>query len=297
VVSRRSGLGKGLGSLIPTTERLQDSDAQLRELPISEIRANTYQPRNHFDEDALVSLSASIQAVGVLQPILVRELGPDSYELIAGERRWRAARRVGLQTIPAIVRTVENEASLEQALVENLHREDLGPLEEAAAYQQLVEEFELTQDQVATRVGKSRSAVANTLRLLQLPASIQRLLADGQLSAGHARALLATPDRAFQEKLARAIVAEKLSVREVEERVRDHTGEPAITEVTPAAGNEPVVRAAPLLELEEMLSDHLDTRVHVSMGSRKGRIVIDFATLEDLERIYRVVLDGKESAD
>jgi ParB family chromosome partitioning protein len=297
VVSRRSGLGKGLGSLIPTTERLQDSDAQLRELPISEIRANTYQPRSHFDEEALVSLSASIQAVGVLQPILVRETGPDSYELIAGERRWRAARRVGLQTIPAIVRAVENEASLEQALVENLHREDLGPLEEAAAYQQLVEEFGLTQEQVASRVGKSRPAVANTLRLLQLPASIQRLLADGQLSAGHARALLGSPDRAFQEKLARAIVAEKLTVREVEERVRDHSGEevPASTGDTPV--REPIVRAAPLLELEEMLSDHLDTRVQVSMGSRKGRIVIDFATLEDLERIYRVVLDGKESSD
>jgi ParB family chromosome partitioning protein len=296
-VSRRSGLGKGLGSLIPTTERLQDSDAQLRELPISEIRANTYQPRSHFDEEALVSLSASIQAVGVLQPILVRETGPDSYELIAGERRWRAARRVGLQTIPAIVRAVENEASLEQALVENLHREDLGPLEEAAAYQQLVEEFGLTQEQVASRVGKSRPAVANTLRLLQLPASIQRLLADGQLSAGHARALLGSPDRAFQEKLARAIVAEKLTVREVEERVRDHSGEevPASTGDTPV--REPIVRAAPLLELEEMLSDHLDTRVQVSMGSRKGRIVIDFATLEDLERIYRVVLDGKESSD
>jgi ParB family chromosome partitioning protein len=296
-VSRRSGLGKGLGSLIPTTERLQDSDAQLRELPISEIRANTYQPRSHFDEEALVSLSASIQAVGVLQPILVRETGPDSYELIAGERRWRAARRVGLQTIPAIVRAVENEASLEQALVENLHREDLGPLEEAAAYQQLVEEFGLTQEQVASRVGKSRPAVANTLRLLQLPASIQRLLADGQLSAGHARALLGSPDRAFQEKLARATVAEKLTVREVEERVRDHSGEevPASTGDTPV--REPIVRAAPLLELEEMLSDHLDTRVQVSMGSRKGRIVIDFATLEDLERIYRVVLDGKESSD
>lgn len=220
-MARRSGLGKGLGSLIPTTERLQDSDATLRELPISEIVANTYQPRSHFDEEALVSLSASIRSVGVLQPILVRELGEGSYELIAGERRWRAAKRAGLQTIPAIVRTAEDEGSLEQALVENLHREDLGALEEAAAYQQLIEEFKLTQDQVATRVGKSRSAVANTLRLLQLPTSIQRLLGEGQLSAGHARALLGTPDRAFQEKLAKAIVSEKLTVREVEDRVRD----------------------------------------------------------------------------
>lgn len=299
-MARRSGLGKGLGSLIPTTERLQDSDAILRELPISEIVANTYQPRSHFDEEALVSLSASIRAVGVLQPILVRELGEDSYELIAGERRWRAAKRAGLQTIPAIVRTAEDEGSLEQALVENLHREDLGALEEAAAYQQLVEEFKLTQDQVATRVGKSRSSIANTMRLLQLPTSIQRLLGEGQLSAGHARALLGTPDRAFQEKLAKAIVSEKLTVREVEDRVREHGGTPEPEETTGTTGGTkplPVVRAAPLLELEEMLSEHLDTRVAVSMGQRKGRIVIDFSTLEDLERVYRVIVDGKEPTD
>jgi len=299
-VARRSGLGKGLGSLIPTTERLQDSDAILRELPISEIVANTYQPRSHFDEEALVSLAASIRAVGVLQPILVRELGEDSYELIAGERRWRAAKRAGLQTIPAIVRTAEDEGSLEQALVENLHREDLGALEEAAAYQQLIEEFKLTQDQVATRVGKSRSAVANTMRLLQLPTSIQRLLGEGQLSAGHARALLGTPDRAFQEKLAKATVSEKLTVREVEDRVREHGGtpEPEAGGSTATRTKQPtLVRPAPLLELEEMLSDHLDTRVAVSMGQRKGRIVIDFSTLEDLERVYRVIVDGKEPMD
>ena len=299
-MARRSGLGKGLGSLIPTTERLQDSDAILRELPISEIVANTYQPRSHFDEEALVSLSASIRSVGVLQPILVRELGEDSYELIAGERRWRAAKRAGLQSIPAIVRTAEDEGSLEQALVENLHREDLGALEEAAAYQQLIEEFKLTQDQVATRVGKSRSAVANTMRLLQLPASIQRLLGEGQLSAGHARALLGTPDRAFQEKLAKAAVSEKLTVREVEDRVREHDGTAAADAGTTTTGDtkpSATVRPAPLLELEEMLSDHLDTRVAVSMGQRKGRIVIDFSTLEDLERVYRVIVDGKEPMD
>ncbi|MEX1217767.1 MAG: ParB/RepB/Spo0J family partition protein [Acidimicrobiales bacterium] len=297
-MARRSGLGKGLGSLIPTTERLQDSDAVLRELPISEIVANSYQPRSHFDEEALVSLSASIRSVGVLQPILVRELGEDSYELIAGERRWRAAKRAGLQSIPAIVRTAEDENSLEQALVENLHREDLGALEEAAAYQQLIEEFKLTQDQVATRVGKSRSSVANTMRLLQLPTSIQRLLSEGQLSAGHARALLGTPDRAFQEKLAKITVSEKLTVREVEDRVREH-GERPETEAgaTPTSKPAAAVRPAPLLELEEMLSDHLDTRVSVSMGQRKGRVVIDFSTLEDLERVYRVIVDGKESTD
>lgn len=297
-MGRRSGLGKGLGALIPATERLEDTDAALRELPVSEIRPNSYQPREHFDEEALVSLAASIQAVGVLQPILVRQSGPQEYELIAGERRWRAARRAGLQTIPAIVRPTEDVRSLEQALVENLHREDLTPLEEAAAYQQLIEEFGHTQEEVAQRVGKSRSAVANTLRLLHLPPSIQRLLAEGQISAGHARALLGSPDRLFQEQLARAVVTEHLTVREVEDRVRQHAGETdddAETGLTPAPVA--VVRPAALLELEDLLSSHLDTRVQVSMGAKRGRVVVDFATLEDLERIYRVIVEGPEPTD
>jgi ParB family chromosome partitioning protein len=300
-VGRRSGLGKGLGALIPATERLEDTDAALRELPVSEIRPNSYQPREHFDEEALVSLAASIQAVGVLQPILVRQSGPQEYELIAGERRWRAARRAGLQTIPAIVRPTEDARSLEQALVENLHREDLTPLEEAAAYQQLIEEFGHTQEEVAQRVGKSRSAVANTLRLLHLPPSIQRLLAEGQISAGHARALLGSPDRVFQEQLARAVVSEHLTVREVEDRVREHAAEPDGAEKAggDVAPPEPVavVRPAALLELEDLLSNHLDTRVQVSMGAKRGRVVVDFATLEDLERIYRVIVEGPEPTD
>jgi ParB family transcriptional regulator, chromosome partitioning protein len=299
-VGRRSGLGKGLGALIPATERLEDTDAALRELPVSEIRPNSYQPREHFDEEALVSLAASIQAVGVLQPVLVRQSGPQEYELIAGERRWRAARRAGLQTIPAIVRPTEDVRSLEQALVENLHREDLTPLEEAAAYQQLIEEFGHTQEEVAQRVGKSRSAVANTLRLLHLPPSIQRLLAEGQISAGHARALLGSPDRVYQEQLARSIVSEHLTVREVEDRVRQHAGESeGDDEDATAAPKEPVavVRPAALLELEDLLSNHLDTRVQVSMGAKRGRVVVDFATLEDLERIYRVIVEGPESSD
>ena len=300
-MGRRSGLGKGLGALIPATERMEDNDAALRELPLSEITPNTYQPRGHFDEEALVSLAASIQAVGVLQPVLVRQTGPQQYELIAGERRWRAARRAGLQTIPAIVRPTEDVRSLEQALIENLHREDLTPLEEAAAYQQLVEEFGHTQEEVAQRVGKSRSAVANTLRLLHLPPSIQRLLAEGQITAGHARALLGSPDRAFQEQLARAVVSEHLTVREVEDRVREHAGETDTSDdqVDEGASAEPaqVVRPAALLELEDLLSSHLDTRVQVSMGAKRGRVVVDFATLEDLERIYRVIVEGREPTD
>jgi ParB family chromosome partitioning protein len=291
-VGRRSGLGKGLGALIPTTA-VAEEHAQLHELPISQIEPNRYQPREYFDEEQLVSLAASIRAVGVLQPVLVRPSGPERYELIAGERRWRAARRAGLQTIPALVRQTEDVRSLEHALVENLHRADLNPLEEAAAYQQLIEEFDHTQEEVANRVGKSRSAVANTLRLLHLPASIQRLVQDGQLSAGHARALLGTPDRQFQEELARRTVAENLTVREVEEAVRRHVSDDE--EGRPAAAPAPApVRPAAVLELEEMLADLLDTRVQVSVGAKRGRLVVEFATLEDLERIYRVIAHGAE---
>jgi ParB family chromosome partitioning protein len=199
-----------------------EPSSELRDLPISSIDPNRFQPREGFDEDNLIALSESIREVGVLQPLLVRPLegDDDRYELIAGERRLRAAKRAGLASVPAIVRVVDDMASLEQALVENLHREDLSALEEAAAYQQLMEDFHLTQEEVAIRVGRSRSAVANTLRLFQLAPTIQRLLSERRLSAGHARALLATPDRAFQEALARRICAEGLSVRQTEETVR-----------------------------------------------------------------------------
>lgn len=297
-MARQSGLGRGLGSLIPTTERLQESDAQLRELPIGQIEPNTFQPRAFFDEDALAGLAASIEAVGVLQPILVREVAPQKFELIAGERRWRAAQRVGLESIPAIVRPAEDLRSLEQALVENLHREDLSVLEEAAAYLQLSEEFGLTQEEVAGRVGRSRSAVANTVRLLQLSDPIQRLLADGRITAGHGRALLGSDDEAFQEALARTIVAENLTVREVEERVRRHASPSTTTEQVPETVRPtPQLRPAALLELEEQLSGLLETRVQISTGAKRGRLTVEFANLEDLERIYRIILDGREDLD
>jgi ParB family chromosome partitioning protein len=238
--------------------------------------------------------------MGVLQPILVRLVGEGNYELIAGERRWRAAKRAGLTTIPAVVRVSDDEGSMEQALVENLHREDLTPLEEAAAYQQLIDDFDLTHDVLSKRIGKSRSAITNTIRLLGLPPAVQRLLADGQLSAGHARALLSTPDRKRQEELARTAVAEGWSVRQVEVAVRgDATGgadDPTVGDgdgggggAIDGAGLTPATKLRPpgLLELENLLAEHLETRVKVQMGAKRGRVTVDFADLEDLERLYR----------
>jgi ParB family transcriptional regulator, chromosome partitioning protein len=291
-VVRRSGLGRGLGALIPpdvdTGEAAGLPRGELRDLPISEVHPNRYQPRGRFDEEALDALTASVRELGVLQPVLVRPDGDRGYELIAGERRWRAAKRAGLPTIPALVRDVADARSLEQALVENLHRQDLNALEEAAAYQQLIEDFHLTHDEVAARVGKSRVAVTNTLRLFQLPPSIQRLVAEGQLSAGHARALLGTPDRTFQEGLAKRAVAEGWSVRQVEEAVR------ARTERSTPSPPDGARRLRPpgLLELEELLGAHLDTRVQVAMGAKRGKVVIEFADLEDLERIYRAMTEA-----
>lgn len=301
---RRSGLGKGLGALIPSdlvTDAEVGERAVLIEVPVGDIIPNPHQPRFHFDESSLAELSDSIRELGVLQPLLLRPGDDGVYVLIAGERRWRAARRAGLATVPAVVRSTDDLSSVEQALVENLHREDLTALEEAAAYQQLIEDFGLTHEQVATRVGKSRATVTNVLRLLSLPPAIQHLLADGRLSAGHARALLGTPDRAFQEHIARRAADEGWSVRAVEEAVRDRqSGQSQPTEQaeqdttpddtsTPTASPTPrptPLRAPGLLELEELLAEHLQTRVKVAMAGRRGKITIDFADLADLERLY-----------
>lgn len=294
-MERRSGLGRGLGALLPDAGGAPPADSDLREVPISQIRENRFQPRSVFDEEALEALTASIRELGVLQPILVRAAADGSYELIAGERRWRAAQRAGLATIPAVVREVADEGSLEQALVENLHREDLNPLEEAAGYQQLIDDFQLTQEQVAVRVGKSRSGVANTLRLLQLPAALQGMVARGELTAGHARALLACEDEAEQAALADRVVAEELSVRETEEAVRRLVAA-RFADDEPADASPGTTRPAALLELEALLGDLLDTKVQVSMGAKRGRLTIDFATVEDLERIYQVITEGRPSA-
>ena len=290
-MARRSGLGRGLGSLIPS-EVTGERGSALIEVPLSRIVPNSFQPRKHFDEEHLASLTASVRELGVLQPVLVRPAQDDRYELVAGERRWRAAKRAGLQTIPALVRDVTDDASLEQALVENLHREDLNPLEEGAAYQQLIEDFHLTHEELATRVGKSRAAISNTLRLFQLPPTIQRLVAEGQLAEGHARALLGTPDRAFQEALAKRTVHEGLSVRAVEEAVRARNDLGQSTTGADASGPARRLRPPGLLELEELLSRYLDTRVKVDMGAKKGRVTVEFASLEDLERIYRAMTES-----
>jgi ParB family chromosome partitioning protein len=293
-VARRSGLGRGLGALIPT--ELADSRASaFAELPLASIVPNPRQPREHFDEELLTSLAASIRELGVLQPVLVRPLTDDRYELVAGERRWRAAKRAGLPTIPALIKTVDNVASLEQALVENLHRQDLNAMEEAAAYQQLIEDFGLTHDELATRVGKSRVSITNMLRLFQLPPAIQRLVVERQLTAGHARALLGTPDRAFQESLARRAVADDLTVRAVEEAVRlrnDVSPDADEGAGAPAGGARlSPMRPAGLHALEERLAAHLDTRVTINLGTRKGKLTVEFADLDDLERIYRVMTE------
>lgn len=298
-MARLSGLGKGLGALIPAdaTSVVTGDAPRLEEIAVGSIVPNPHQPRVHFDEASLAELAASVREIGVLQPVLVRPAGEDgTYELIAGERRWRAARRAGMAVIPAIVRATDDLGSVERALVENLHRQDLTPLEEASAYQQLIEDFSLTHEQVASRVGKSRSAISNTLRLLSLPAAIQALMADGRLSAGHAKALLGTPDRAFQEQLARRAATESWSVRMLEDAVRDRGGAatanddppPSAGKVGDGAGLTAATRLRPpgLLELEELLADYLSTRVNVTMGMNKGKVVIEFADLEDLERIY-----------
>src|SRR5690606_24856825 len=275
-------------------EASTDTSQGVFEVPIAAVRPNPRQPRSHFDEESLAGLTASIAELGVLQPILVHPVGNGEYELIAGERRWRASKRAGLQTIPVVVRDAETDASLlEQALVENLHRADLNPMEEAAAYQQLIEDFGLTQEQAAARVGKSRAAVSNTLRLFQLPSAIQGLVAEGQLSAGHARALLSTPDRALQASLAQRIVDEGLSVRETEQAIKGQLDEDApaeeAPEPTPAASptpdQAPKSKAAPgdrepgFLELETLLSDVLETRVSIAGSAGRGRLTIEFADL------------------
>ena len=315
-MARPTGLGKGLDALIPGRDPRKptrdggDGDGSglgLRNLDVKSISPNPNQPRIHFDDESLAELAASIRAVGLLQPILVRPKAgsTNSFELIAGERRWRASQRAGLTVIPALVRETDDVASVEQALVENLHRQDLTPLEEAAAYKQLLDDFSMTHEQVAEKVGKTRSAITNSLRLLALPPSIQQLLADGRLSGGHARALLALTDRTTQEQLARQCANDGWTVRAVEEAVRQNLGRTKATSKTTSTNSSTTKTSTKsttmpqpgLVELERLLGEHLATNVSVTSTNGRGKVVVEFADLNDLERIYRAMTEGPAISD
>ncbi|MFF3316865.1 ParB/RepB/Spo0J family partition protein [Streptomyces sp. NPDC003035] len=276
----------------PVVEPESPAGAHFAELPLDFITPNPKQPREVFDEDALAELITSIKEVGLLQPVVVRQVGAERYELIMGERRWRACREAGLERIPAIVRATEDEKLLLDALLENLHRAQLNPLEEAAAYDQLLKDFNCTHDQLADRIGRSRPQVSNTLRLLRLSPPVQRRVAAGVLSAGHARALLSVDDPETQDKLAYRIVAEGLSVRAVEEIVNLMGPEP--TSTTKPKGPRAGARVSPALsDLATRLSDRFETRVKVDLGQKKGKIVVEFASMEDLDRILSTLAPGE----
>jgi ParB family chromosome partitioning protein len=289
----KRGLGRGLDALLPSTpsdpER-SDASASLREVAVDAITPNPNQPRSNFDENALYELTKSIMALGVLQPLLVREPEPESYELVAGERRWRAAQRAGVETVPVLVVETDEQGSLERALVENVHRQELNPIEEAAAYRQLLDEGGLTQEALGQRVGKNRVTIANSLRLLDLPVDVQGLLVEGKLTAAHGKALLALEGNAFMDRLARRAAEERWSVRETEEHVKRYqsmsgtVGKSAITREKPAAA----------IDTQRRLSEHLQTRVRVEVGKRKGKIVLDFISLDELDRIAKLITGESE---
>jgi ParB family chromosome partitioning protein len=278
---RRGGLGRGLEALIPTGAT--DGESSFAHLSLDDVEPNPNQPRATFDDEALSNLAASIREVGVLQPIVVTRVG-DRYQLIAGERRLRACRRAGLTEIPAVVRTVDDLSSLTQALIENVQRQDLSPLEEAAAYHQLLEDHGLTHDEIGTRVGKSRATITNSLRLMALSPVLQGMLERRELSAGHARALLGVDDQKYAEHIAKRAVDEGWSVRQVEEAARARRGQDV-------EGQEPAqvreVRPVEIIELENRLTDQLGSRVKIQYRNKKGTIEIGFASLDDLERLYR----------
>lgn len=278
-----AGIGPDVATLSPVP------GARFAEIPVDAIEPNARQPRQSFDEEALEELRVSIQEVGFLQPIVVREVGPNRYELVMGERRWRAAQTLGRDLIPAIVRDTKDDAMLRDALLENIHRVNLNPLEEAAAYQQLLEEFGATHEELAKRIGRSRPQISNTIRLLNLPAAVQRRVAAGVLSAGHARALLGLGDPVTQEELAHRIVAEGMSVRATEEAVAVAASGGADVRKSAAPKRRAKPHSPALADLADRLSDRFDTRVRVDIGRSKGKIVIEFATVDDLERIVSII--------
>jgi ParB family chromosome partitioning protein len=286
---KRGGLGTNLDSLIPTSLTVAGTEvAQQNEVPINQISPNPRQPRTVFDENALNELIASIKSVGILQPPVVRKVGERQYELVMGERRFRAAKAAGLTSIPVIIRQTPDNELLREALIENIHRSQLNPLEEGAAYTQLLSDFGCTHDELALKLGRSRPLISNTIRLLNLPDSVQRKVASGVISAGHARALLGITDSTEIEKLASRIVAEGLSVRSVEEIIA--TMKPAAKSAKKST-TKGVSGAG--LAAAELLSDYLDTRVSVESGKGKGKIVIEFAGSEDLQRIVDLIEGSK----
>jgi ParB family chromosome partitioning protein len=291
---RTGGLGRGLGALIPTSPGgdAAVTGARFSEIPVDRIAPNHVQPRTHFDPDALAELVTSIREVGLLQPIVVRQTGAESYELVMGERRLRASKEAGLLRIPAIVRDTGDEVMLRDALLENLHRQQLNPLEEAAAYAQLLEDFGTTHEELAQRIGRSRSTISNTIRLLQLPPAVQRRVAAGVLSAGHARAILALDSPEAQERMAERVVAEGLSVRGVEEAVTLASSEDAPARKSRTRRESP----AEFDVVADRLAERFETRVRVDASAKgRGKVVIEFAGLEDLQRILDVI-DGPASA-
>lgn len=289
MMSKRGGLGRGLSALIPGAPEAGGAGSGLLEVPVNAVGPNPKQPRTKFDGEAIASLAASIREVGILQPIVVRRADDGRYEVIAGERRLRAAKVAGLASVPVVLRDSGDADLLREALIENIHREDLNPIEQAEAFRQLLEELGLKQDQLAERVGVSRSQIANTIRLLALPLEVQQLLTDDRISAGHARALLSLGDKDAMTSLALRVAAEDLSVRQTEEAVRRFIEAPK-----PKEGNAPQpAEAAPdttLAEVEEILSEQLATRVTIQMGARRGRVVIEFGSADDLERIVSEII-------
>lgn len=281
---RKAGLGRGLDALIPSeAEEIVGED--FLQVSVDEIRPNPDQPRSRFDDESLAELAASLKEVGVLQPIVVTR-GDQGYVLIAGERRWRAAKRAGIETIPAVVRDTAGDTTLVEALVENVQRRDLTPLEEAHAYKQLLEDYGMTQDQVADRVGKSRPAVSNTLRLLQLPGPIQTMVDSGALSAGHARSLIGLEDSKYALYLAEKAASEGWSVRQIEEAVRSRRNMASTSQDQPRVRQ---LRPVEIIELEKRLADHLAAKVKINYSKQKGKVEIRFGSLEELERIYRII--------
>ena len=281
---RKAGLGRGLESLIPANPE-DTSEAEFLQVALDQISVNPDQPRSRFDDVGLKELAASIEEVGVLQPIVVTK-GDTGYVLVAGERRWRAARSAGLDTIPAVVREVEGDHTLVESLVENVQRQDLTPLEEAHAFRHLIEDYGMSQDQIAERVGKSRPAVSNTLRLLQLPGPIQVMVDSGGLTAGHARALLGLEDAKYAQYLADKAFNEGWSVRQIEDAVRTRR---EIETPSPTRSAVKQLRPVEIIELEQRLTEHLGSKVKISYRNEKGKVEIRFGSLVELERIYRVI--------